>query len=45
MIDYDLVVREIWQGLHFVHEPDRLELARKLEKRTKDFAIQIIGLK
>jgi four helix bundle protein len=44
MIDYDLVIKEIWQNLNLVEEPDRLELARKLEERTRNFAIRIIRL-
>jgi four helix bundle protein len=44
MVDYEKVIREIWQDLQIVHEPDRLELARKLETRTKNFAISIIRL-
>jgi len=44
MINYDMVIKEIWASLDFIEEPTRLELARKLEERTRNFAIDIIRL-
>ncbi len=44
MINYDSVIKEIWENLDLVQETNRLEFAKKLEERTKKFAINIIRL-
>ncbi len=44
MINYDSVIREIWENLDLVQESNALEFAKKLEERTKEFAINIIRL-
>ncbi len=44
MINYDSVIREIWENLDFVQEYNPLEFAKRLEERTKKFAINIIRL-
>ena len=44
MINYDSIINEIWENLDMVQEPNRLEFAKKLEERTKKFAINIILL-
>ena len=44
MINYDSVIKKIWENLDVVQNPNRLEFAKKLEERTKKFAINIILL-
>ena len=44
MINYDSVIKEIWENLDLVQETNRLEFAKNLEERTKKFAINIIRL-
>jgi len=44
MINYDSVIKEIWENLDLVQESKALEFAKKLEERTKKFAINIIRL-
>jgi len=44
MINYDSVINEIWENLDVVQERNPLEFAKKLEARTKKFAINIILL-